>query len=86
MNQYIKELNTKLIYDVNQKVCIIFVKFVGWLMDSNHYFLLIVNWTAIQTRPSLLGRVRFEQISLWPISSSSNSIAVEYFVLNHHKN
>lgn len=24
-------------------------------MDSNHYFLLIVNWTAIQTRSSLLG-------------------------------
>ena len=57
-----------------------------WLMDSNHYFLLIVNWTAIQTRSSLLGSVRFEQLSLWLISSSSNSIAVEYFVLSHHKN
>ena len=54
-------------------------------MDSNHYFLLIVNWTAIQTRSSLSGGVRFEQLSIYPISSSSHSIAVEYFVLNHHK-
>ena len=61
-------------------------KILRWLMDSNHYLLLIVNWTAIQTRSSLLGSVRFEQLSLWPISSSSNSIAVEYLVLNHHKN
>ena len=61
-------------------------KILRLLMDSNHYFLLIVNWTAIQTRSSLSGGVRFEQLSIYPISSSRHSIAVEYFVLNHHKN
>ena len=68
------------------KKSVSFKKILRWLMDSNHYFLLIVNWTAIQTRSSLLGGVRFEQLSIYPISSSRHSIAVEYFVLNHHKN